>query len=289
MINKLKALWELARVEHGIMLSFAVFVGLGFLHASLPLDKLCIALAVPFFIEVGAFALNDYIDYEVDKLNRRMDRPLVRGELKREEALWVSLAGFFIALALSFLLPEGAFLIALAFILLSLAYDVYLKKIPLLGNAVIALSMAIPFPFANALVGKEITGIIAVVSTMVFLAGLAREIIKDIEDLKGELKKGIRTLPAIIGIKRASQLAGILLILFMALGLIPFLIFLVPHIPSALLLVFAYGFIGYSAGVAIFQISNKRGYERLANRVRRYTLAGFALGLLSLYIATLGL
>ena len=86
---KVIALWQLTRLEHGIMYGVGVILG-ALLSAddartlTLLADP-CILLGalVALLVEAGSFALNDYCDFEVDILNSRTDRPLVRGALKR--------------------------------------------------------------------------------------------------------------------------------------------------------------------------------------------------------------
>jgi len=80
---KIKEWAKLFRIEHGIMLSFATFIALKILSNTSKIDenKLIFALLVPLFIELGAFALNDFFDIETDKKNKRYDRPLVKGSI----------------------------------------------------------------------------------------------------------------------------------------------------------------------------------------------------------------
>jgi hypothetical protein len=42
---------------------------------------LVVAGVMPLWLEMGAFALNDYFDVEVDRKNNRTDRPIIRGDI----------------------------------------------------------------------------------------------------------------------------------------------------------------------------------------------------------------
>ena len=95
--TKAVALWQLTRLEHGIMYGVGVVLGVLLSDDARTLTLLadpCILLGalVALLVEAGSFALNDYCDFEVDILNRRTDRPLVRGALKRSSALAVSVS-----------------------------------------------------------------------------------------------------------------------------------------------------------------------------------------------------
>ncbi len=231
--EKLKGFIELTRIEHAFMLSLAVLIGYA-LSNNLVLDVEHIAgLIVPFFIEMGAFALNDFLDFESDLINKRVDRPLVRGSVTKKEALGITLTSFLIAFLLSFLINTYARAVALLFALLSIAYDFKLKDLPLIGNVVIALSMGIPFVF-GALIGGKISNEIIYISCAAFFIGVAREIIKSVEDMKGDLKaRKSRTLPILIGKRNALVVALFFITLFIPFSLLAF--FSLPFKISALL------------------------------------------------------
>ncbi|MFH1751140.1 MAG: UbiA family prenyltransferase, partial [Candidatus Micrarchaeota archaeon] len=100
------------------------------------------------------------------------------------------------------------FAIALFFVFLSAIYDNYLKKRPLLGNAYIAGSMAISFIYGNFAVARELQEIIFLFAAISFMAGMGRELIITLRDVKGDRKVGARTLPMILGREGTLKLAS---------------------------------------------------------------------------------
>lgn len=220
--EKLKGLIELTRIEHAFMLSVAVIIGYA-LSNSLILDlNHIVGLLIPFFIEMGAFALNDVVDFKTDLVNNRFDRPLVRGIITKKEGIFVTIISFLIALLLSFFLDLYVKIIALSFALLSIAYNIKLKDLPLLGNSFIALSMAIPFIF-GALIGGHVTKEIIYITLTAFFLGMAREIVKSVEDMVGDLKvRKSKTLPILIGKKNALIVALFFVLLFIPFSLLAF-------------------------------------------------------------------
>jgi len=183
-MRSIKAIWDLLRLEHGFMYALGVVVGIvvssgldfNFEHAFF-------GILTAIFCQASAFALNDYLDYEVDLANRRFDRPLVRGDLSRNSALLIGIVlaplGFLSAYAISL----NAFLLAFAITLLGYIYNVKLKEFGLLGNLYIAFSMCAPFIFGSVVATNAITPQIAILSLIAFLSGVAREIMKGIECL----------------------------------------------------------------------------------------------------------
>ena len=89
----LKTFVELSRAEHALIVAIAVLLGeflvIGF---NVPLFETVLAILAPVFITLGAFIYSDYHDIETDIKNRRMDRPLARGDIHPKEAMIASIA-----------------------------------------------------------------------------------------------------------------------------------------------------------------------------------------------------
>ncbi|MDE1865009.1 MAG: UbiA family prenyltransferase, partial [Candidatus Micrarchaeota archaeon] len=113
-MGKLGAILRLTRIEHSIMLVIAVLAAeLIANHGMLPsAPTLAFSLITPIFISMGAFAINDYFDIKVDRANRKV-RPLVIGELKPAEALYISVATILIGIASSYFINIYCFAIAI--------------------------------------------------------------------------------------------------------------------------------------------------------------------------------
>ena len=221
---------RLTRIEHSIMLVVAV-VAAELLAGGLPgLGVLALSVATPIFVSMGSFAINDYFDIEVDRLNRKKKRPLVSGALTPAQALCVAAASFAVGVGASWFINAYAFAIALAFAALAIVYARWLKEILLWGNAYVALSMVIPFIYGYYV--KSIApawGILIPVCAMVFLSGLGREIHGTIRDYSGDVRvRNARTLPKAVGIGAAAYaalalyLAAIAISAYLLLCVVPF-------------------------------------------------------------------
>lgn len=219
--NTFKAVWQLLRLEHGIMYGIAVIVGIVITSdVVFQFEKAFFGFFTALFLQASAFALNDYFDYEVDIANRRFDRPLVRGDVRREHALFLAVLlaplGFVAALKISY----DAFLFALLITAMGYAYDIKLKEFGFAGNVYIAASMAAPFLFGGIVAGI-IELPVVVLSAIAFVSGLAREIMKGIEDIEGDALRNVRTVARVKGIDFASKLSAILFLTSVVLSFLP--------------------------------------------------------------------
>ncbi len=253
MANKLSAFLKLTRIEHSLMVILAV-VAAELIAGGLPgVFNFIYYLFPPILVNMGAFAINDYFDIEADKLNKRLDRPLVSGALSKESAYTAAIACFLIGTALSFLINLYAFIIVAVFAFLSYLYSYSLKDTLLVGNVYVAFSMAIPFIYGNFLVSSNINPTIILISFVVFLSGLAREIHGTIRDAAGDAKaRGSKNLVRFLGKDKAALFALLLYVeaiaisIFMFFYSAPFKLNLVYIVPVFIAdLIFIYVAFGY--------------------------------------------
>lgn len=220
---KVRAYWELFRLEHGLMYGVGVIVGI---FVSDPNYNNVLNILFGFFtavfLQASAFALNDYFDYEVDLANRRMDRPLVRGELSKKDVLLSSILLIPIGLFFAYLISFVAFILALAITLAGYAYDVKLKEYGISGNVYIAFSMAAPFLFGSVIAKNSFTTQAIILSLIAFLSGVGREIMKGIEDVEGDAIRDVKTIARTKGIRKAIFCSVLLFIASIFLSFIPF-------------------------------------------------------------------
>ncbi len=236
---------HLMRAEHALMTFFAVIIAeMIITHASLPpaFPAHWLALGFPAFaafsalgpslITAASFILNDVQGFSSDYANKRWERPLVRGVIARRKALHAAIILFALGIVLTWFVNPFAFLIALGFSILAIAYDPIFKKKPFLGNAYIASTMAIPFIYGNVAVSVSaqtftlppqvaIDQTIVFLSLLAFTVGLGRELIITLRDVKGDRKTGATTLPMILGAKNTVYLSSFFILSAIALSLAP--------------------------------------------------------------------
>lgn len=247
-MNGLKAIAKLTRIEHSLMLVVAVLAA-ELIAGGIPnINILALSLVTPILTSMGAFAINDYFDVQTDKENKRLDRPIVSGAISKKNAYNVAVACLIVGAAASLFINAYAFVIALLFALFSYLYSYKMKDILLLGNIYVAISYAIPFIYGNFVVSPHINITILLISFVVFLAGLAREIHGMIRDRAGDIKvRHSNNLISHIGVRGSATFAFILYAEAVAISIFifvysaPFMFNLVYAIPITIVgLVFLY-------------------------------------------------
>jgi geranylgeranylglycerol-phosphate geranylgeranyltransferase len=171
------------------------------------------------FIAAGANAVNDYFDLEIDAVNRP-ERPLPRGALERPHALIVWGVTSACGISLNVFLHWDAFLISLAAVLLLLAYSAWLKRLMVVGNILVALMTGTAFLYAGVVAGHPEKGVVP--ASFAFLVNLARELVKDAEDLVGDRAHDARTLAVVAGPRAALLGAAGVLVVLMAGTFLPY-------------------------------------------------------------------
>ncbi|KUH32535.1 prenyltransferase [Thermococcus celericrescens] len=166
----------------------------------------------------GGNTINDYFDYEIDKINRP-DRPLPRGAMGRRTAIYYSLLLFAVGLVFAYMINVYAFLLALVAYAAMFLYAWKLKPLPFVGNLVVA-SLTGATPLYGA-VSVEHLGLAGYLAVCAFLVNVAREVIKDIEDIEGDLAKGARTLPIVWGKRNAAYLGAAFAVLTVVASFLP--------------------------------------------------------------------
>jgi geranylgeranylglycerol-phosphate geranylgeranyltransferase len=142
-LGMLRAWLSLVRVLYPVLAFCLVIVGAAIAGEQLTFDLFSQALfVVP--IVAGSHALNDFFDLPSDAALGRNDRPLVTGKIKPNQALASSILLLATGLALCLYLTAFLIVITTCLVLLGTAYNVFLKRTPLIGNIVVAVSYAVP-------------------------------------------------------------------------------------------------------------------------------------------------
>lgn len=256
----------------------SIFIGGAITGTIQPLDHLLLACLSGVFLMAGANTINDVFDLEIDRINKP-DRPLPSGLLTlRQAELWACfhfLAGIVLSLGIHLL----AFGMVLGFTVCLILYSYRLKNTVLWGNFTVALISAMAFVFGGAAIGRIHTALI--VGVFAFLFHLAREIIKDLEDMEGDRAQGIITLPLRFGVQMAIRWMTSILMFLILLTFAPY--FLNIFNLTYLIIVF-FGvdcFLIYVL-ISIRLKSDPRHWGRLA----KWMKADMLVGLLAIYLGS---
>jgi len=177
--------------------------------------------AVVALITAAGNVINDYFDAEIDEVNRP-SRPIPGGAVSRGAARGFAGMLFFAGIFASFFTNSLCIALAVINSLLLVAYAAKLKSTPLVGNVAVAYLSASIFLFGGAFSGWA--GLIHVipVAVITFFAMMARELLKDAEDIEGDIAGGADTVPIRIGIRKTAEFALIITFFAVAASFIPY-------------------------------------------------------------------
>ena len=145
----------------------------------------------------GGYIINSFYDSEKDLINRPHKTMLDKLVSQRTK-----LTGYFVLNFLSVIFASYVSFKAVVFFSLYIFgiwfYSHKLKKYPFVGNITAAILAVIPF-FAVFIYYKNFDLVIFVHATFLFLIISMRELVKDLENLKGDLALNYRTIPVVYG------------------------------------------------------------------------------------------
>ena len=172
----------------------------------------------------AGYIINDYFDINIDQVNKS-DKVIIGKFIKRRAAILLHAILSLIGLALSMyvgyklqnaLIPFFNFLA----ILILLVYSSTFKKKLLIGNILISLLTAwvilvltlAEYRFRispHDVVWQRLLKLSFIYAGFAFIISLIREVIKDMEDMEGDMKYGCTTMPIVWGIPVSKVFAGV--------------------------------------------------------------------------------
>ena len=163
-------------------------------------------------IAAAGYIINDYFDVKIDLINKP-DEVIIGKYFKRRRAIIIHQLLNFVGLAIGFFLSLKVFLINFVAISALWFYSERFKRKAFIGNFLVAFLTA----FSLIILGiyyQRNQSLVSIYALFAFSISLIREIIKDMEDIRGDARYGCRTLPIIWGIRRTKTLLYIFLVSF---------------------------------------------------------------------------
>lgn len=233
-------------LRYGLLLPMLGYYGI---EPAMSDARFLLLVITTLFLAASGYVINDYFDLKIDRINRP-DKVVVGHVLPRRVVMLLhvlfTFAGVITGLFLAYISRKETY--ALMFILIPVLlwyYSTTLKKQVLIGNLAISLLTAlVPYfvvslEFASlarvhgeAILDTEACSMAWFWTTgfafFAFISNLGREIIKDMEDVRGDKEAGCRTLPIEMGIDYTRSVVILLSILSVAALWVVF--FIVPQI-----------------------------------------------------------
>lgn len=168
-----------------------------------------IACVIVFIFTGAGNAINDYVDHKIDAINKP-ERPIPSGRISLRAAAIYSIALFTISTIMALVIGIIPGIIVILSAMLMFLYAYRLKKTCLIGNMSIAFLTGLCFVFAGVVL--ETVFLSVLLGFYAFLMTMAREIVKDMEDVEGDSAEGASTFPIRYGMRTSSILAAIFMI-----------------------------------------------------------------------------
>jgi 4-hydroxybenzoate polyprenyltransferase len=162
----------------------------------LDINLLIIVFASSITIASG-YIINNFYDSKKDLINRP-NKSMLDRLVSQKTKLQVYFSLNFIVALLAVIVSWRAFLFFSTYIFLIWYYSHRIKKYPIIGNLTSAFLSVLPF-FAILLYYKNFYEVIFGHAVFLFLLLLIREMIKDLENIKGDLANDYKTIPIIYG------------------------------------------------------------------------------------------
>jgi 4-hydroxybenzoate polyprenyltransferase len=231
-MQKLKAIFTIIRFPNlvfiflsQIIIYFKVIVPLAILaqlHTIITNSDIFILALSTTLIAAGGYIINDYFDVKIDEINKP-SRVTVELQFKRRHIMFAHIILDIIAVLITIPLALKAGHISLIgipliSILMLVLYSAYFKRKPLSGNLIVAaltaLTVYTPALYEFNIFHRVSMESITIIAIYAFCLTLMREIVKDLEDLKGDEADGCRTFPIVFGINHSKNLLYLLATLF---------------------------------------------------------------------------
>ncbi len=217
-MNKILPYVIIIRPINCLLASITVWVGAMMTWLTPQIYSPLLASVATFLVCAAGNIVNDIVDIPIDRINRP-ERVLVQKKISTTSAYIYSIVLNITALIIALFVNLEVFVAAITAISLLFLYNYKAKQIPFLGNIIIAFlagmvfitgGLAIDRILAFTLPGPFIGAVFA------FLFHVVREIVKDSQDIDGDLQAGIKTIPIIFG-KRFSIAAAMVIFLILTL------------------------------------------------------------------------
>lgn len=277
--------------------------------------KFGLSVLVMVLLAAAGNIINDYFDVRVDRINKP-EKVIVGKLVKRRVAMITHHSFNALAVIIGFYLAwdSGQYLIALLPILMGTLlwfYSLNFKKLPWIGNFVVALLVGVVPIWAGIFeiplmteahtkallvnspdqlyISQGFYGLVLWlwvigVSIFAFWLTLIREVVKDLEDIRGDHMAGFRTLPIVWGIKKTKVYVYCLYTVF-TIGLFwatPLFIEYTNGInvswPYWVILILGVGIPALVSFVSVFRGTKKSHFKKASVAIKVIMLSGITIG-----------
>ena len=218
MLFKLLSLFSVVRGYNILVITLAQYLASIYILApdwpfrKVVLDfNLFLIVTASALVIASGYIINNFYDAEKDLINKPTKSMLDRLVSQRFKLTTYFILNFLAVIAASYISFRAVFFFS-AYIFGIWFYSHKLKRIPVLGNLVSATLAIAPF-FVVFVYYRNFETVIFVHALFLFLLILAREIIKDLENMAGDVAQNYRTIPILYGPGTAKGVIAFLIVL----------------------------------------------------------------------------
>lgn len=190
----------------------------------LPITLLIMLIGTTVFLAAGGYVINELYDIEADTINKPK-KVIVGSSLSRKRTLHyyalLTLTGLLLGALLCYTAKRPLpFFLFITIVILLYGYARYFKRLALIGNLLVSLLVAFTvivmglFTFSpyvdetRFIFDIPYIQVLWYVSVFSGLLTFLRELVKDLQDIKGDYASKYLTLPIILGIERTARLTA---------------------------------------------------------------------------------
>ncbi len=219
--NHLKNFYLLSRPLNVLIAFLSIEIGALLANGGLLSLPVLLAALTAGFTMAAANIVNDIYDIDIDRINKPR-RLLASGRVSVKLAAVYALTATMIAWLLAALNGWTMFFVAVLIAVLLYFYDRILKRTVLWGNLAVSLCGGLAFIYGAMAAGRWQMGVIPF--GFAFLFHLGREIIKDMQDLKGDRAAQALTFPARFGMRASVMLVTLVFLLLVVFTILPYIL-----------------------------------------------------------------
>ena len=162
------------------------------------------------FTAAGGYVINDLFDVETDHINRPNKR-ILKQNISHKAAIAYYIVLTALGQIFGYMAGLGIGLFSSAIAILLYFYSSDLKAMGLPGNSLIAFMSGSVIYIASRGIHEIHSAYFAEYAFLAFLLTLARELVKDAEDIEGDKEQGCETFPIVHGTRKTHILSNVIL------------------------------------------------------------------------------
>jgi 4-hydroxybenzoate polyprenyltransferase len=212
--NFIESILKLTRFGNLVIIGFAqYFTAAILINKSAIYDaRLLLLVIATVSIAAAGYIINDYYDVKIDYINKP-ERVVIGKNITRRYAILFHVALSALGILIGLYLSWQIAIVNLGCVFLLWFYSNYLKRLPFVGNLSVALLTGTSIYVVDVLYRTH-NSLVIIYAVFAFAMTLVREIIKDMEDLRGDNTFGCKTLPIVLGIRKTKVILYFIIALF---------------------------------------------------------------------------